>query len=68
MCHSAVIRFSQIYTFPIFPKASSSAGPSVDELQAHRSAVESNEFKDLQGDFASYGGHLNCYTFLKVSR
>lgn len=68
----------QIYSFPIFPYCKSAAGPSVEELASYSAAIAApsctDEYEDedklggasrLLPDFASYGGHLNRFTFLK---
>ena len=52
----------QIYTFPIFPRTSSSAGPSVDEI----SHLTDGQQTEVLNELACYGGHLNRFTFLKV--
>lgn len=54
----------QIYTFPVFPSSTSSAGPTADEIGK---LIEAGERKVLP-ELACYGGHLNRYTFLKVRR
>ena len=55
----------QIYTFPICPNAKCAAGPSVDELSELANDLEENG--NVQRELCAYGGHLNRYTFLKVS-
>lgn len=55
----------QIYSFPICPNAASSSGPTVDELSAMSGQMEEEE--TVQHELCAYGGHLNRYTFLKVS-
>ena len=55
----------QIYTFPIFPKNTSS--PTVDELNDYVSEYETS-IGTIQSDLASYGGHLNRFTFLKNAK
>jgi tetratricopeptide (TPR) repeat protein len=55
----------QIYTFPIFPKNTSS--PTVDELNDYASEYDTNA-GTIQSDLASYGGHLNRLTFLKNAK
>lgn len=55
----------QIYTFPICPNAKCAAGPSVDELLELANDLEENG--NVQRELCAYGGHLNRYTFLKVS-
>jgi len=54
----------QIYTFPVFPSTSSSAGPTVDEIGRLSDAGDPKVLPEL----ACYGGHLNRFTFLKVRR
>lgn len=54
----------QIYSFPIFPSAGA-AGPTVDALNLFAKRMEEEE--TVQPELCSYGGHLNRYTFLKVS-
>jgi len=56
----------QIYTFPIFPN-SSLAGPTVDEITEMTKAME-QEGRVVQNELATYGGHLNRYTFLKNAK
>jgi hypothetical protein len=60
----------QIYTFPVFPHLKSAAGPTLDELQdlhgPTSGAAYSGATKVLS-ELAAYGGHLNRFTFLKVS-
>jgi hypothetical protein len=55
----------QIYSFPICPNAASASGPTVDELS--ELAKEMEEDETIQRELCGYGGHLNRYTFLKVS-
>jgi len=68
----------QIYSFPVFPQCRSAAGPSVEELASYSAALAApsctEEASDddkksgssrLLPEFASYGGHLNRFTFLK---
>jgi len=67
----------QIYSFPVFPTCKSAAGPSVEELASYSAALAApsctdEKEDDLMGtgssllpEFASYGGHLNRFTFLK---
>lgn len=55
----------QIYTFPICPTAACGSGPSVDEMS--ELARETKEKEICQPELCAYGGHLNRYTFLKVS-
>lgn len=50
----------QIYTFPVFPDSRYSGGPSLDELNTMGSD------DTVLPQLASYGGHLNRDTFLKV--
>jgi hypothetical protein len=54
----------QIYSFPICP-GGGAAGPTVDELTALSNEMEEEE--TVQHELCAYGGHLNRYTFLKVS-
>jgi len=49
----------QVYTFPSFPTCYPSS-PTVDELFNHEATCHS--------EFASYGGHLNRFTFLKCAK
>jgi len=53
----------QIYTFPIFPRSSSAAGPTVDEI----TELSDGQHNEPLSELACYGGHLNRFTFLKVS-
>ena len=68
----------QIYSFPVFPSCKSAAGPSVEELASYSAAIAASSCTDesededklggtsrLLPEFASYGGHLNRFTFLK---
>ena len=67
----------QIYSFPVFPYCQSAAGPSVDELASYSAALAAPSCTDESDDdgvggssrllpeLASYGGHLNRFTFLK---
>jgi hypothetical protein len=55
----------QIYTFPVFPRANSPAGPTVDQLSDLCNNAEGDTVKSLS-ELAAYGGHLNRFTFLKV--
>ena len=67
----------QIYSFPVFPTCKSAAGPSVEELASYSAALAAPSCTDETEDdqmgersrhlpeFASYGGHLNRFTFLK---
>jgi WD40 repeat protein len=57
----------QIYTFPILSEAKSAAGPTLDEMDAwsERYLADSDE---TVNDLASYGAHLNRFTFLKAAR
>jgi hypothetical protein len=54
----------QIYTFPIFPHASSAAGPTLKDIQA-LTDEDGNQAKVVT-ELCSYGAHLNRFTFLKV--
>ena len=67
----------QIYSFPVFPTCKSAAGPSVEELASYSAALAAPSCTDETEDdqmgersrhlpeLASYGGHLNRFTFLK---
>ena len=55
----------QIYTFPICPSAACASGPSVDEMS--ELAKVTKDKGTCQPELCAYGGHLNRYTFLKVS-
>jgi hypothetical protein len=55
----------QIYTFPICSNTKYSSGPTVDELTDLSIEMETKE--TIQRELSAYGGHLNRYTFLKVS-
>lgn len=55
----------QIYSFPICPNAANASGPTVDELSKLSNQMEEQE--TVQHELCAYGGHLNRYTFLKVS-
>ena len=57
----------QIYTFPLFP---SCADPTADDMLAHTNTfLENPESRSLYNNhFASYGGHLNRFTFLKCAK
>ena len=65
----------QIYTFPVFPDVNSRAGPTIDHLRHSENDTEDpgEEFDIMRMyDFetceqASYGGHYNRFTFLKLS-
>jgi len=50
----------QAYTFPIFP--SCSTDPSLEEIDSFSESPQCNPH------FASYGGHLNRFTFLKSAK
>ena len=52
----------QIYTFPIFPRSSCAAGPTVDEI----TQLSDGRQNEVLHELACYGGHLNRFTFLKV--
>lgn len=54
----------QIYTFPIFPRSSSAAGPTVDEI----SQLTDGQQNEVLPELACYGGHLNRFTFLKNAK
>ena len=62
----------QIYTFPVFPQLKSAAGPTLDDLGHSRERVEPsgvnglNKTTKVLNELATYGGHLNRFTFLKV--
>lgn len=53
----------QIYTFPILRDCSSRAGPTLEEIDSH-AECSNNPVSEL----ASYGGHLNRFTFLKNAK
>ena len=55
----------QIYTFPIFPNNVSP--PTVDELYEFAN-VHDHDDDLVQRDLASFGGHLNRFTFLKNAK
>ena len=55
----------QIYTFPVFPSNGKGPGPTVDEMR-DMSAQRSCGRKGVLRELASYGAHLNRFTFLKV--
>jgi len=63
----------QIYTFPIFPNASSAAGPSLSDINAatahdmEEDGESSNRHRPVP-ELAAYGGHLNRLTFLKMAK
>jgi tetratricopeptide (TPR) repeat protein len=57
----------QIYTFPVFHEAASLAGPSLDEIDA-ASTKFSESHEEFLSELASYGGHLNRFTFLKNAK
>ena len=57
----------QIYTFPIFNQASSAAGPSLEEIDQWSSRYL-EDADEAVPDLASYGAHLNRFTFLKAAR
>lgn len=57
----------QIYTFPIFNQAASSAGPTLEEIDEW-SDLYLQDSDEFVSDLASYGGHLNRFTFLKSAR
>ncbi|CAJ1945630.1 unnamed protein product [Cylindrotheca closterium] len=57
----------QIYTFPVFPRNGKGLGPTIDELRdmpVERSSGQNAPLREL----ASYGAHLNRFTFLKNAR
>jgi hypothetical protein len=57
----------QIYTFPIFGEASSSAGPELAEIdQWSRRYMEHPD--EAVPEKACYGAHLNRFTFLKSAK
>lgn len=59
----------QIYTFPVFPDINSRAGPTVDHLRGSNSGTEGQSTGvKTHEELAAYGGHLNRFTFLKVSK
>jgi WD40 repeat protein/tetratricopeptide (TPR) repeat protein len=57
----------QIYTFPIFHNAISQAGPSINELDSCHKNFSSDPAEAIS-ESASYGGHLNRFTFLKNAK
>lgn len=57
----------QIYTFPIFNQAKSPAGPELGEIDRWSSHYMDNP-DDAVDDLASYGAHLNRFTFLKSAK
>jgi tetratricopeptide (TPR) repeat protein len=57
----------QVYSFPIFHDASSSAGPTLEEIDASHTKFAENE-EEYIPEMASYGGHLNRFTFLKTAK
>ena len=57
----------QIYTFPAFPNHSNSSNVSIEDLMAMSSKVAESPLK-MNHHFASYGGHLNRFTFLKCAK
>jgi len=57
----------QIYTFPIFNQASSPAGPTLEEIDKWSSRYL-EDADEAVPDLASYGAHLNRFTFLKSAR
>jgi hypothetical protein len=57
----------QIYTFPVFPQIKSAAGPTLDDLGNMCDEAECEEGIKPLSELAAYGGHLNRFTFLKVS-
>ena len=65
----------QIYTFPVFSQLKSAAGPTLDDLEHSLEREESgntmkssgaNQTTKVLNELATYGGHLNRFTFLKV--
>jgi WD40 repeat protein/tetratricopeptide (TPR) repeat protein len=57
----------QIYSFPVFPNVACRAGPTIDEIVLHGDqCIDDGE--TFVPDIASYGGHLNRFTFLKNAR
>lgn len=63
----------QIYTFPVFSQLKSAAGPTLDDLgHSRENGVERTGSRvtrstKVLNELAAYGGHLNRFTFLKVS-
>ena len=57
----------QIYTFPIFNKASSPSGPTLEEIDDW-SGCYLNDPDEAVSDLSSYGAHLNRFTFLKSAK
>jgi len=56
----------QIYTFPVFPQNGKGPGPTVDEMRDM--SVERCSRDSPLRELASYGAHLNRFTFLKNAR
>jgi hypothetical protein len=57
----------QIYSFPIFPNINSKCGPTIDQIEDMSKQAEDDDDEDLvMSELATYGGHLNRFTFLKV--
>jgi tetratricopeptide (TPR) repeat protein len=54
-----------IYTFPVFRSVLTS--PDIDEILSFEEQNKRSE-SNCNRDFASYGGHLNRYTFLKSAK
>ncbi|KAL3936106.1 MAG: hypothetical protein SGBAC_008506 [Bacillariaceae sp.] len=57
----------QIYTFPVFPRNGKGPGPTVDEMR-DISVERCSGRNDPVRELASYGAHLNRFTFLKNAR
>ena len=55
----------QIYTFPVFPRNGKGPCPTVDEMRDMAIERFSGRKTPLR-ELASYGAHLNRFTFLKV--
>ena len=52
----------QIYTFPIMPHKKTYLSPTIEGTDECSNQEENDSIREL----ASYGGHLNRLTFLKV--
>jgi tetratricopeptide (TPR) repeat protein len=54
----------QIYTFPILQDAHQPSGATIDDIDSSCRYFSSSAGRFVD-ELASYGGHLNCFTFLK---